>query len=150
MKAGRKPRYKSKEEIEGIIEKYFEECKGTPLFGEDGKVMLDKQGHPIICGKKPPTITGLALALGFTSRQALLNYQAKAEFIDTITRAKSRVEAYTEERLFDKDGVQGAKFSLTNNFKGWAEKPAGPETPEQGEDPLTKSIKEAMKDGTVK
>ena len=39
-----------------------------------------------------------------------------------VTRAKSRVEQYTEERLFDREGVQGAKFSLANNFKGWAEK----------------------------
>ena len=73
-------------------------------------------------GKKPLTITGLALALGFTSRQALLNYQEKPEFVDAITRAKARVEQYAEERLFDKDGANGAKFSLANNFKGWAEK----------------------------
>ena len=63
-------------------------------------------------------MTGLALALGFTSRQALLNYQAKPEFVDTITRAKPMVEAYTEERLFDRDGSNGAQFSLRNNFRG--------------------------------
>ncbi|KAA5659602.1 hypothetical protein F3G60_33715, partial [Pseudomonas aeruginosa] len=67
----------------------------------------------------PPTVTGLALALGFNSRQSLLNYQGKAEFMDTITRAKARVEQYTEERLFDRDGSNGAQFSLRNNFKGW-------------------------------
>lgn len=33
--------------------------------------------------------------------------------------AKSRIEMYVEERLFDKDGANGAKFSLQNNFKGW-------------------------------
>ena len=89
----------------------------------DGTVLTDKYGAPIIVGRKPPTITGLALALGFTSRQALLNYQGKKEFVDTITRAKSFVEKYAEERLFDREGVQGAKFSLVNNFKGWSEKP---------------------------
>ena len=68
------------------------------------------------------TITGLALALGFNSRQSLLNYQAKEEFLDTITRAKAKVEQYAEERLFDKDGANGAKFSLANNFEGWREK----------------------------
>lgn len=95
---GRPPRYRSKEEIEGRIERYFLDC--------------DKR-------QRPPTITGLALALGFTSRQALLNYQAKKEFVDTITRAKSRVEQYAEERLFDRDGTAGAQFSLKNNFAGW-------------------------------
>ena len=41
------------------------------------------------------------------------------EFCNTITRAKSMVEQYAEERLFDRDGSNGAQFSLRNNFKGW-------------------------------
>ena len=41
--------------------------------------------------------------------------------MDTITRAKARVEAYAEERLFDRDGSNGAQFSLRNNFRGWNE-----------------------------
>lgn len=67
-------------------------------------------------------MTGLALALGFTSRQALLDYQAKKEFVDTVTRAKSRIEAYAEERLFDRDGQRGAEFSLKYNFRWVDEK----------------------------
>lgn len=120
---GRPPKYKSVEDIEQKIEAYFKSCEGEPLKDDNGVVLTDKYGAPIIVGRKPPTITGLALALGFTSRQALLNYQGKKEFVDTITRAKSFVEKYAEERLFDREGVQGAKFSLINNFKGWSEKP---------------------------
>ena len=33
----------------------------------------------------------------------------------------TRIEMYAEERLYDKDGSNGAKFSLQNNFKGWNE-----------------------------
>lgn len=117
--AGRPPKYKSAEEIQEKIDQYFEECKGKPLLDACGKQIYNKLGYPVIIGDKPPTITGLALALGFTSRQALLNYQGKKEFVDTITRAKARVEQYTEERLFDKEGSSGAQFSLRNNFKGW-------------------------------
>ena len=62
-------------------------------------------------------MTGLALALGFASRQALLNYQGKKAFNDTITRAKSRCEEYAESRLYDRDGARGAQFSLEHNFK---------------------------------
>lgn len=119
---GRPPKYKNKEEIQEKIDAYFESCEGKILKGEDDKPVLDKYDQPIVVGSKPPTVTGLALALGFTSRQALLNYEAKKEFLDTITRAKSRVEQYAEERLFDRDGANGAKFSLANNFKGWNEK----------------------------
>ena len=119
---GRPPMYKTKEEIQEKIDKYFEECKGTPLLNEDGTVAINKHGEPILVDRKPLTITGLALALGFNSRQALLNYQGKKEFNDTITRAKAKVEQYAEERLFDKEGSNGAKFSLANNFEGWKEK----------------------------
>lgn len=118
---GMTPMYTSVEEIEDKIERYFENCKGYPLTDSKGKQIFNKFGSPIFVDVHPPTVTGLALALGFNSRQSLLNYQGKAEFMDTITRAKARVEQYTEERLFDRDGSNGAQFSLRNNFKGWKE-----------------------------
>lgn len=121
-KVGRPPMYKSKEEIQKKIDEYFKACEGEPLLDAEGNPMIDKYGNAVIVGARPLTITGLALALGFTSRQALLNYQDKPEFVDTITRAKAKVEQYAEERLFDKDGANGAKFSLANNFDGWREK----------------------------
>ena len=62
------------------------------------------------------TIHGLALALGFTSRQSLLNYKAKREFLDTVTRARLRVEQYAAERLFDRDAQRGAQFTLAYGF----------------------------------
>lgn len=120
-KGEKHPMYTSKEQVSELIEKYFKDCEGTPLMNSDGEPVYDKFGYPVIINRKPPTVTGLALALGFTNRQSLLNYQARAEFRDIITIAKSRVEQYTEERLFDKDGANGAKFSLQFNFKGWQE-----------------------------
>lgn len=119
---GRPPKFKNKKQLEKLINAYFEDCKGHILTDDEGNVMTDKHGNPVYVDAKPLTITGLALALGFNSRQTLLNYQEKEEFMDTITRAKARVEAYTEERLFDKEGAAGARFSLANNFKGWSEK----------------------------
>lgn len=120
-KGGRPPFYNTKEEMQEKIDAYFKECKGK-LLTIDDIVVRDKNGIPVVIDAKPPTITGLALALGFNSRQALLNYQAKDEFNDTITRAKAKVEQYAEERLFDKEGANGAKFALANNFSGWKEK----------------------------
>ena len=111
-----------KKEIQEKIDAYFEECKGEVLRDADGNPILDKWSNPVVIGARPLTITGLALSLGFNSRQALLNYQGKKEFNDTILRAKAQVERYAEERLFDKDGANGAKFSLANNFDGWKEK----------------------------
>ncbi len=120
-KVGCPPMYETPEEMQKVIDKYFEDCNGEYVV-IDGYVATDKNGDPIKTKERPLTITGLALALGFSGRQALLNYEGKPEFMDTIKRAKSRIEQYAEERLFDKDGVNGAKFNLSNNFKGWSEK----------------------------
>lgn len=121
-KGGRPPKYKSAEEIQAKIDAYFEDCKGKILRDKDGNPVVDKYGNVIMYDVRPLTITGLALALGFNTRLSLLNYQAKPEFMNTITRAKAYIEQYAEERLYDKDGANGAKFSLANNFDGWREK----------------------------
>lgn len=123
---GRPPKFKSAEEIQKLIDEYFESCKGEPLMVGD-EPFLDKNGHPVLINARPPTVTGLALALGFHSRQSLLNYQAKKEFVDTITRAKMRVEEYCETRLFDRDGQRGAEFNLRYNFRWAQEEKSGSE-----------------------
>ena len=118
MAGGAPRKWKSVKAMQEAIDAYFESCKGEPIIGDDGQPLMDKYGNVILIGQKPPTITGLALALGFTGRQALIDYQARPEFADTVTRAKSRCEEYAETRLYDKDGANGAKFSLGCNF-GW-------------------------------
>ena len=118
---GRPPTWKSVEGMQEVIDNYFEKCKGELLLDAEGLPRLNKYDEPIYLGSKPPTVTGLALALGFNSRVSLLEYQEKDEFVNTITRAKSLVEEYAESRLFDKEGSNGAKFSLSNNFRVWKE-----------------------------
>lgn len=113
--------YDSPEEMQIIIDKFFNDCEGKPLFDDEGNAVLNRNGDPVMIGKRPPTVTGLALALGFHSRQSLINYSNKDQFLDTITEAKLRIQDYVETRLFDKEGSNGAKFSLSNNF-GWIDR----------------------------
>ena len=114
----RKPRYESVEQIEGLIEAYFKSCEGELLRDEGGRIVFNqKDGEPVWVGRKPPTIPGLALALGFSSRQSLYNYKAKKEFVDTISRAQTRVEQYTAEKLFERDSQRGAQFALEYGFR---------------------------------
>ena len=120
MAGGAPRKWKSVKAMQEAIDAYFEACKGEPIIGDDGLPVCDKYGQPFIINSKPPTVTGLALSLGFTGRQALIDYQGRPEFADTVTRAKSRCEEYAESRLYDKDGANGAKFSLGCNF-GWRE-----------------------------
>jgi len=118
---GRPPKWDSPEKMQEAIDKYFASCKGEPLI-IDGEPYMDNFGEVVMIGAHPPTVTGLALALGFCSREGLLFCEGKAAFADTIKRAKSRVEEYAEGRLFDRDGQRGAEFSLKCNFR-WKEPP---------------------------
>lgn len=118
---GSKPRYSTPEEMQEKIDAYFEECKGILLKDHNGDPILDRWGNPVFLDKRPPTVTGLALALGFKTRRALQLYKAKKAFTDTILEAKSRIELYNEEMLYDRDGAKGAMFNLQRNFAGWQE-----------------------------
>lgn len=104
------------QEMEDKLNAYFESCNGTVLTDPDGHVMVDKYGTPVVLDRKPPTIAGIALALGFESTQSLFDYAKKREFSAIIARAKLTVQAYTEQRLFDKDGQRGAEFALKCYF----------------------------------
>lgn len=106
--------------MQAVVDKYFLDCDGHQLE-IDGVPKFDKQGYPIIVDRKPKTMTGLAHALGFKTRKSLMDYKNKSNaFNEIIATARMRVEEYTEERLFDKDGCTGAKFSLAVNF-GWSD-----------------------------
>jgi hypothetical protein len=119
-KVGRPLKFKSAEEIQQKIDAYFKSCL-RPLMDKSGEQVLDGNGEPITIQYRPYTIGGLAFALGMT-RQTLLNYQRNDEFFDTITRAKQQCEIYAEESLFSRDSVQGAKFTLINNYDNWRDK----------------------------
>lgn len=100
MPVGRPPYYETSEEMQIIIDKFFDDCKTQELH---------------------PTVTGLALALDLT-RQGLINYENKGnkDLVDTTKKAKLRVEAHIEQRLFHNNAV-GCIFNLKNNF-GWKDK----------------------------
>jgi len=128
----RPPKYTDADidEVQRLIDQYFIDCDGKPIMVKDPDTgedipYLDKYGQPVMIGVRPATVTGLCIALGFTTRQALINYEDEGRdnplLVDAITRAKLRCHQYAEARLYDKDGANGAKFSLANNF-GWVDR----------------------------
>lgn len=68
---------------------------------------------------EPLTITGLALHLGFESRQSFYDYEERGEFSYTIKRARMRVENAYEKNLHSQNST-GSIFAL-KNF-GWVDK----------------------------
>lgn len=106
--------------MKAAAEEYFKSCEGRALKDEDGNIIKDKNGMPVMVGKKPVTVTGLCLALGFLQRKSLIDYSRSERFAPVVMEAKLRCQQYAEERLYDKEGHAGAKFTLQNNF-GWGE-----------------------------
>lgn len=115
-KGGGLPRLNAKA-LDARIEAYFRSCDGEPMLDEEtGDVKLDRKGKPVATGKRPPTLSGLALAMGFASKAEMLRYQGKPEIMTIIQRGRTRVEQYAEEKLFDKESSAGAKFVLEKDF----------------------------------
>lgn len=104
MPAGRPLQYDSAEQMQEAIDRYF----ATDAYIEMGDAKMFA-----------PTVEGLAYALHL-SRQGLLNYEGKPEFVDTVKRAKQKIAIALEQRLYGQ-AVTGAIFNLKNNF-GWKDK----------------------------
>lgn len=95
MTLGRPPKYKTPEEMQVVIDEYFD--------GLDGEIA---------------TMAGLALELDMTT-QALRDYAKKDAFLCTVKKARQRVENAWERHLTK--GGAGPIFWLKNNA-GWKDK----------------------------
>lgn len=90
---------------------------GRPPLFSSPKEMEEKVNEYL--GKMPigtRTITGMALYLGFESRQSFYDYEEKIEFSCIVKRARLEVEASYEMCLIGKNPA-GAIFALKN--MGW-------------------------------
>ena len=86
-------KYDNVDDLENGIDKYFQE--------------QDEKG-------KPYTMEGLAYSLNIDVK-TLSNYGRNENYFPAINRARQKCLVYKSERLYDKDGVNGAKFDLINN-----------------------------------
>ena len=116
---GRPKKYSNAEQMQCIIDEYFKSCMKRKMHAS-GMPVTDANGNYIYEFYRPPTMSGLAVALDI-DRKTLLNYSKDDQFFHTILRARMKIEMFTEEKLFEKETCNGSKFSLSNNF-GWSEK----------------------------
>ena len=120
MTAGRPAKYKTVEELEKAIEEYFMTKVPEVRKNADGEVMVDNKGMPII-EINPPTITGLALHLGFCSRQSMYDYEERNdEFSYTIKKARLMCENFAEKMMLSGYSPAGYIFALKNY--GWRDR----------------------------
>jgi len=117
-KMGRPPKYETVDDMQLIIDRYFDECFYN-RFGSDIDDFELPKDYQFITQDVHPTVTGLALALNMT-RKGLIGYEKKDDFGNTIKRAKTRIEASLEQRLFGTT-VADVIFNLKNNYH-WQDK----------------------------
>lgn len=132
---GRPLLFKTPQELQERIDDYFAQCdphmeevtewlearnkEGKLLKDDNGLNYLKKVTHKVMTKQIPYTVTGLALHLD-TSRETLVNYEEKAEYFDTIKRAKDKIQNYLELNL-NSPSPTGTIFNLKNNY-GWKDK----------------------------
>ena len=110
-KVGRPFRYEDKDAhiFEQNIIDYFDSIMTTP---EDFKL----SGNVF---KINPTITGMMLFIGLSTKQSYYDYMKREPFKDAAERAKLAIESVYESMLYEK-GSAGAIFAL-KNF-GWEDR----------------------------
>lgn len=95
---GRPRMYDTPQEFDDKVDQYYQHCKATD---------------------EPITWTGLALYLGFSSRQSIDEYLKYEGFSDSVKRAKTLVE-YAYEKKLHGTAAAGAIFALKN--MQWSDK----------------------------
>lgn len=97
-KGGRPRMYDTPEQFDAKVQEYYTHC---------------------LEGCEPITWTGLALFMGFSSRQSIDEYAKYDGFSDSVKKAKLLVEWAYEKRLIDGQAA-GPIFALKN--MGWTDR----------------------------
>ena len=115
--------FEQAEEVRALCESYLDSCwtprvyKGRAVMGIDGKIIKEQTS--------PYTVSGLARYLGMSTEifhkycsGVMDDWEDENESIsDVLNYYKQAIEVYAEERLYDKEGYNGAKFVLDHYFK---------------------------------
>lgn len=98
---GRPRKFSTPEEFDALVDLYILSCQDPEK-------------------PKAITLTGMVLALGFSSKDTLYEYQKIPEFTDSVKRARLLVEQEYENRLILAGNPSAHIFAL-KNF-GWTDK----------------------------
>lgn len=116
--AGQPRKFSSADDLKEKIDEYFEYIKGEWYWKaadvDNGEKEETKEWERL---PEPCTITGLALFLGFESRQSIYDYAKSGEFSYIIKNAQFRVEHEYEKSALSAKNATFHIFALKN--MGW-------------------------------
>ncbi len=114
--------FHSREALSQCIEAYFTYVKGEyEMVKVPAKKGSEEMTEQRVCLRElePPTISGLAYFLGFSTRQAFDRYEVNGKYKRTLMRSRLKIEAEYEKRLHLQASA-GAMFAL--KALGWHER----------------------------
>lgn len=134
MPAGRPPIFKTSEELQTLVDSYFDDLPTKEIHLGDGRTI---ELHVA-------TITGLTLHLGFSDRASFYDYEKRPEFSHTIKTARTRIENDYEMQLRTQSaGHAGTIFGLKNlGWKDQTERKVTLDVTDMTDDQLTSRIRE--------
>lgn len=110
-------------ELKSRIDAYFNYIEGEYHFENksvtDSKVQTNLKQKVWIREAEPATLAGLAIFLGFQSKQAFETYEENGRFANILKQGRLRIEAAYEKKLHLQSSA-GAIFALKS--MGWNEK----------------------------
>lgn len=132
---GKKPFFSSPQQLQAEVDQYFESCYGPLIDWKKNQIVYDHNGDPVRVQVEPFTVAGLAYYIGIpTEVLDKITWGWYDDLDDTtdddmlcsaiLKRAKQRISLYSEKRLYDRDGVVGAKFVLDHHFRAIGQKEA--------------------------
>lgn len=112
---GRHALFTDTDKLQEKIDEYFEtKCKTVPVLDAEGRQLVTSKGIPVV-ELNPPTVAGLSLFLGFSTRQSMYDYINRGDkFSYIIEKAVTRIEEYAEKQLTAGQAT-GAIFWLKNH-----------------------------------
>lgn len=111
------------EEMQAVIDEYFEKCKGELVYDSKGDPMTYK-GELVRKDATVPSMIGLTIALGYLSERTINMRIRKSEEKGTeddvvaniLRRAKLRIEEHTVKASYTREGFQGSRLQLMNKY----------------------------------
>lgn len=118
-----KHQFSTEKKLTNLIDEYFKLIEqANDAINEnltDSKLSSAKAKKDNNCAESP-TITGLALHLGFNSLHEFEDYEINGQFSDTLKRGRLRIEAAYEKKLHQHQPHTGIIFAL--RCLGWGKK----------------------------
>lgn len=128
-------KWNSPAHLQSLVNEYFASCEGVIYNPRTGLPFMNEDGTPRVGLIKPYTVSGLACYIHIDttsikeySREKIddLGYPTDEDYCgpqysDIILEARKKIEAFAEERLYDRDGFNGGKFVLNCAF-GWQDR----------------------------